>query len=152
MDWINKLPSVESPAWSGLPANVERILKEQNTQRMISKVWEIQDSTEEEITLDVQIDDGKKTNKKRESVTQVAWLRVLGERCAKYLDILPHKIDLPPRTSSSITDPLFRFLERECTVASSLLDKVRSNLFDLKSMCEGKFICFILSELFFFYI
>lgn len=28
LEWIEKLPAVESPAWSGLPVNVEKILKE----------------------------------------------------------------------------------------------------------------------------
>lgn len=28
VEWIEKLPVVESPAWSGLPVNAEKILKE----------------------------------------------------------------------------------------------------------------------------
>ena len=28
-DWVAALPSVESPLWSGLPVNAERILREQ---------------------------------------------------------------------------------------------------------------------------
>ena len=30
MDWVEKLPSKESPAWSGLPISVEKVLKEQS--------------------------------------------------------------------------------------------------------------------------
>jgi len=68
---------------------------------------------------------------------QVQWLRVLGERATKYLSILPLNLEKLQRTEKSITDPLFRFLEREVTVTMSLLEKIRGNLFDLKNMCEG---------------
>jgi dynein heavy chain 1 len=42
------------------------------------------------------------------------------------------------RSANSLSNPLFRFLERELTVASSLLDAVRANVGDVKLMCEGK--------------
>jgi dynein heavy chain 1 len=41
------------------------------------------------------------------------------------------------RTAQSITNPLFRFLEREVTVASSLLDQVRNDLNMILEMCKG---------------
>lgn len=41
------------------------------------------------------------------------------------------------RTSSSMTDPLFRFLEREITVGSKLLDDIKSNLKDVVLMAQG---------------
>ena len=46
--WVEKLPSNESPAWSGLPINVEKILKEQKAYRVLAKLWEMQDVNEEE--------------------------------------------------------------------------------------------------------
>lgn len=42
------------------------------------------------------------------------------------------------RTSQSITNPLFRFLEREVTVASQLLDIVKNDLQMVKEMCTGE--------------
>jgi len=42
------------------------------------------------------------------------------------------------RTAKSIDNPLFRFLEREVTVAAGLLDTVRRDLTYLIEMCEGK--------------
>ena len=36
-----------------------------------------------------------------------------------------------------INNPLFRFLEREVTVASKFLNLVKGNLQDVKSLCEG---------------
>jgi len=54
------------------------------------------------------------------------------------LQQLPGQLDLLTRTSESIKNPLFRFLEREVTVASQLLDVVRSDLFMLTEMCKGE--------------
>lgn len=139
IDWVEKLPSHESPAWSGLPINVEKILKEQKAYRVLAKLWEMQDVNEEEITLEIPKTSGK-LEKKSEGAgpqQQVQWLRVLGERANKYLAILPLQLEKLPRTEKSITDPLFRFLEREVTVTTALLEKIRANLFDLKNMCEG---------------
>lgn len=42
------------------------------------------------------------------------------------------------RSANSLTNPLFRFLEREINVASTLLDTVRANVGDVKLMCDGK--------------
>ena len=143
IDWVEKLPSSESPAWSGLPINVEKILKEQKASRVLAKLWEMQDVNEEEITLEVPKAGMGKPDKKgsksdgAQQQQQVQWLRVLGERATKYLSILPLNLEKLQRTEKSITDPLFRFLEREVTVATSLLEKIRGNLFDLKNMCEG---------------
>jgi len=37
-----------------------------------------------------------------------------------------------------MNDPLFRFLDREITVAGSLLRTIRRNLTELKNLAEGK--------------
>jgi len=31
LQWIKDLPQVESPSWSGLPLNVEKIIRERQT-------------------------------------------------------------------------------------------------------------------------
>ena len=131
MEWIGKLPDVESPAWSGLPLTVEKILKERKTDRTLTKLWELQDTAEEEVSLD-------SFSSTKESSSQVQWLRILGERAGKYLELLPNEIGRLERTGNSLNNPLFRFLERETTVASSLLELVRKNLFEVQQMCEGK--------------
>jgi dynein heavy chain 1 len=50
----------------------------------------------------------------------------------------PLQLDLLQRTTQSITNPLFRFLEREITVASQLLDTVRGDLILLRELCTGE--------------
>ena len=37
-----------------------------------------------------------------------------------------------------MNDPLFRFLEREITVAGNLLKTIRKNLEELRNLAEGK--------------
>jgi dynein heavy chain 1 len=41
------------------------------------------------------------------------------------------------RTAESIKKPLFRFFERECEIGARLLKKVRQDLTDLASICDG---------------
>jgi dynein heavy chain 1 len=42
------------------------------------------------------------------------------------------------RTGNSIQNPLFRFLEREVTVASGILDMVKNDLVLIREMCIGE--------------
>ncbi len=50
--WVEKLPDSESPTWSGLPLNVEKILKSSNTTRAIYELNKLQDVNEEQVTLE----------------------------------------------------------------------------------------------------
>jgi len=54
------------------------------------------------------------------------------------LDLLPAQLELLNRTAQAIQNPLFRFLEREVTVASGLLEVVKADLVQLIEMCHGK--------------
>jgi len=85
---------------------------------------------------DTQAKDKKKGT--GDQAPQVQWLRDLDARIAKYLGILPATLEKLNRTANSITNPLFRFLEREVTVATNLLNKIRGNLVETKNLCEGK--------------
>lgn len=46
------------------------------------------------------------------------WLVKLQSKLEKMIKTLPLQLEILKRTSLSITNPLFRFLEREVTVAS----------------------------------
>ena len=54
------------------------------------------------------------------------------------LELLPTQLELLNRTAQAIQNPLFRFLEREVTVASTLLDVVKRDLVLMIEMCSGK--------------
>lgn len=128
VDWVEALPSIESPIWSGLPANVEKILKEKDTLAMIANLRELQGVGEDEI---MEGKEGKGTEERS------SWLAELQVKCEKLLELLPANLEMLPRTATSISNPLFRFLEREITVAGHLLDTVRDDLGKLKEMCLG---------------
>lgn len=104
LNWIEKLPDSESPAWSGLPVNVEKILKSQETERAMSQLFRLQDVNEEQVTLT--------KKKKQEGSEQVAWLKEVYEKVKSYFSILPTSFSKMERTEGSLNDPLFRFLER----------------------------------------
>lgn len=48
--WIKNLPDKETPVWSGLPLNAERVLLEGKAKYILTNLRKIQDINEEEIT------------------------------------------------------------------------------------------------------
>lgn len=42
IDWINQLPTVESPEWSGLPNNAEKLLRENQSRKFLEEINKIQ--------------------------------------------------------------------------------------------------------------
>lgn len=51
IQWIDNLPDKQTPQWAGLPLAVEKVLRQNNALRIISKLWELQDSADEEINI-----------------------------------------------------------------------------------------------------
>jgi dynein heavy chain 1 len=87
-------------------------------------------------TEDEAPEEEKEEKGKKESVSK--WLVILGDKCARLSEMLPKSLVPMIRTSEAIKNPLFRFLDREVNVASSLLKTVRSDLIFLKEMCDGE--------------
>ena len=61
---------------------------------------------------------------------------ILQKKCETLHALLPEKLDVMKRTEEAIKNPLFRFLEREVTVASGLLKKVKSDLAGIIAICN----------------
>lgn len=68
---------------------------------------------------------------------QAVWLKNLRTTCEKMVEALPTQLELLNRTAQAIQNPLFRFMEREVTGASNLLDTVKRDLLLLIEMCVG---------------
>lgn len=81
LSWVEKLPDSESPTWSGLPLNVEKILKSEQTARTVHKLYKLQDVNEEQVTLE------KKSEEKQGQ--QLKWLSEVNEKVSKFMKILP---------------------------------------------------------------
>ena len=130
LNWVEKMTDLESPTWSGLPPNVEKLLKSSQTARAVSELHKLQDVNEEEVTLE------KKKEEKKNS--QLKWLSEVNEKVTKYSQILPKELRRLERTEELMNNPLFRFLEREVTVASKLLNNIQRYSGDIKDMTSGK--------------
>ncbi len=130
LNWVERMPNLESPTWSGLPPNVEKLLKSSQTARAVSELHKLQDVNEEEVTLE------KKKEEKKNS--QLKWLSEVNEKVTKYSQILPKELRRLERTEELMNNPLFRFLEREVTVASKLLNNIQRYSGDIKDMTSGK--------------
>ena len=132
MQWIREaLPDVESPSWSGLPLNVEKLVRERQTLAVIANMKLLQGTGDDMITV------GEEA-KSQSQGDKAQWLIKLQSKIEKMIKALPLQLETLKRTSLSITNPLFRFLEREVTVASSLLDVVRADLVLVREMCMGE--------------
>lgn len=66
------------------------------------------------------------------------WMVTLKEKVLRYYDVLPLQLDTLRRVGSMVKNPLFRFLERECSVLSALLQKVRGDLKLVLDVCSGE--------------
>ena len=124
IEWINQLPSVESPEWSGLPNNAEKLVRETAARRFITEINKIQGVEDEELSSGSE----KKT---------VSWLVLVQQKSEKLLQNLPMEVNYLEGNENSNNDPIFRFLKREVGIASKLLIRVRDDLSKLISMCKG---------------
>jgi dynein heavy chain 1, cytosolic len=127
LNWVNDLPSVEDPEWAGLPSNVEKLLKSIDANNVLSRLVAITGTADEELAY----------SEKTQEETKSAWLVSLSQRVTKLIEILPGELPYLHRTAQSITNPLFRFLEREMQIANKLLKVVRNDLMQLKEMIAG---------------
>ena len=128
LEWINNLPSVESPEWSGLPNNAEKLVRETAARRFITEMNKIQGVEDEELTT-VSDSPGKST--------QASWLVIVENKSSKLLKGLPTAVLPLQGNEQSNNNPIFRFLKREVGVATKLLARVRTDLEDSIQMCKG---------------
>jgi len=127
LDWIESLPAIESPEWSGLPNNAEKLLREIESQRFIVQMNKIQGLEDEELS--------SSTSSEKSANT---WLSVVKDKVMKLLAILPSKVNSLEKMEKYSNSPIYRFLKREIGIASKLLKKVRSDLICIGEMCDGK--------------
>jgi dynein heavy chain 1 len=125
--WIEELPNVESPLWCGLPVNVDNILKKRQTLNLVENFKHLQGIEDEEAS-------GVDTDKNEKGAF---WLQRLNEKVTSLLGFLPASLPQLHREEESLTDPLFRFLEREVILGGKLLTIVKQDLLDLKLMSTG---------------
>jgi len=110
-----------------LPNNAEKLLREIESHRFISQMNKIQGLEDEELT-------SSSTSEKSGNT----WLTSVKEKVSKLFAILPGQVNSLEKMEKYSNSPIYRFLKREIGVASKLLKKVRSDLFNILEMCDGK--------------
>ena len=73
MQWIKSIDIAETPAWSGLPNNVEKLLRERQSAALIAEIKKIQGIGDD---LDGDEDD----ENEKDNDGQSAWLKELQQR------------------------------------------------------------------------
>ena len=73
MQWIKSIDIPETPAWSGLPNNVEKLLRERQAAALIAEIKKIQGIGDD-------LDSSEAEEKEKESDGQSAWLKELQQR------------------------------------------------------------------------
>lgn len=121
---MRNLPTTESPAWAGLPMNVEKLNRMKQAESLVGNIKLLQDIGDED-------------SKAADDDDKAAWLVGLQKRIDLYLESLPAELKKMKREGSLVKNPLFRFLERECSVLSSLLVSVRNDLYMVREVCTG---------------
>jgi dynein heavy chain 1 len=124
---VENLPQIESPEWSGLPNNAEKLLRELESERFISELNKIQGLEDEELTSTSSSEKASKT-----------WMQIVKDKVERLYSTLPGQVNTMEKMEKYSNSPIFRFLKREIGVMGKLLKKVRNDLISIKEMCEGK--------------
>jgi dynein heavy chain 1 len=129
-NWIENLEKEETPVWAGLPLSANDILNTQKIENLLALFSLLQNTNEETVSLE----EGPKGSGTEKS----NMLLELADRVTRYLEILPTDLKKLDRNEKLISNPLFRFLEREVTVLSNLLNTVRKALTDVQEFATGR--------------
>eukprot|EP00051_Salpingoeca_urceolata_P022681 m.374555 g.374555 ORF g.374555 m.374555 type:complete len:4634 (-) comp20005_c1_seq12:280-14181(-) len=137
LDWVSKLPNTQTPTWLSLPANAEVVLLAKRASAFVSQMASLQAATAEaEDFTGETIVGGTQTQSGLTGIPH--WMREVLTMCEQWLQLLPDMISVMTRTEDSIKDPMFRFFEREVTMGSNLLKKVRKDIGAVIDCCNGK--------------
>jgi len=77
------LPEIESPSWSGLPLNVEKLVRERQAQVLIANMKVLQGTGEDMITV------AEESKGSSDKDNKAAWLVKLQSKIDKMIKTLP---------------------------------------------------------------
>ncbi|TPX53424.1 hypothetical protein SeMB42_g00788 [Synchytrium endobioticum] len=138
INWVQSLPSQQSPAWLGLPRNAETVLMAMQGLTMVSNIRKMKVLADDEYdakNLDISDIRGRDS-----TAFQIpSWMRSLHQTAQEWLKLLPETIPAMSRpTTPTVKAPLRRFFERENKLGHDLLKNVRMDLFNLEKVCTGQ--------------
>lgn len=144
LSWVEALgPSSQSPTWLGLPPNAERVILRNHGQNMISKLLRLQaleDNDEVLVSISQKAGDSSTDSSLVSELSggdvRPTYMRELAIDIENWLKFLPDRLDFLRRSMDNIKDPLFRYFEREVSVAAKLLMDIRRDLMELRDICD----------------
>jgi dynein heavy chain 1 len=137
--WIDALPSAQSPAWLGLPADAERLLLTNNGRRVLRnllKMYRVDTDSATEETEKTAAAAAAAAAAKADDA-RPAWMTALEATVTAFAAALPAKFEHKIDAGDNVVDPLQRFFAREVATARQLLASLRADLRDLAGVCKG---------------
>jgi len=136
VDWVERLPDKQTPAWLGLPNNAEKLILTTQGMDLTRNLLRTQLFDEDDDTSSYEtISRNEQTD---QSGQRPLWMRNMLTSATHWKSLL-HKTRLQNlvRTATNIKDPLFRFFEREVKLGVNLLKNVQKDLQEVVEVCEG---------------
>ena len=130
--WIDNLEETETPTWAGLPSSADDFLKIKKLNNLLTVLAKVQDTNKKEI------ENLEEEKEKNSGLKKIDYMTEVSDRTRIFYNILPNEIDKIERNEELISNPLFRFIEREITVCSLLLENVRKSLKEVIEMADGE--------------
>lgn len=157
VEWAQQLPEQQPPQWLALPPTAERVIATTQGEALLNKLVRMRQLADE--------DDGSggggaqaaassnepaqvngngtgngTSNGATTSDSQPTWMRSLLSNALEWRSALPTGLSpfTSPSTTTSVTDPLYRFWSREHRAASSLLRTVLSDIDEIVAVCRGE--------------
>lgn len=135
ISWTRSLPEQQPPSWLSLPNNAEKVLMASKGASMLGKIRKMKSLTDDEVAYSPE---SHNKGIKLDEPQQPSWMKSLYQSTQRWLLALPESVSSMVRHAESYRDPLFRFFERENSIACDLLKTVRNDLSQLQLVCEGK--------------
>ncbi|WVN87983.1 uncharacterized protein L203_103180 [Cryptococcus depauperatus CBS 7841] len=127
IDWAQKLPEREPPAWLSLPITAEGVVAAAEGDAMMIKLRKMKTTEDEEDDNSPIV--GIVTGRP-------AWMTALKGHAEEWLSTLPKTLSSQHGISSA-PSPLVRFFARETSIGLRLLERIRHDLSDLIEVCIG---------------
>ncbi|KAJ2157684.1 dynein heavy chain [Coemansia sp. RSA 552] len=140
MRWCHALPENEPPTWLGLPPNAETLLLVNKAQRFIGDVRRLRSLMDDDDDNEDEADQPAAAAEVRQHAADhaelPAYMQQVEKLAASFASALP--TTLPPVPPGAEQTPLLRVIERENSVARTLLGHVRADLAQLRDVCRGE--------------
>jgi dynein heavy chain 1 len=133
--WAQQMPDLRTPELLGLPASAELMMLAKQGADLCAEVLALQNEKDLEATIET------KSSRSKVRAGQSVYMVELGRKLQSWIEELPDNASVSPVPAGPALDklctsPLFRCLQREFSISSSLLAKVRKDLLATIAVCN----------------